>query len=194
MSRNIVYRTLPDTKKHYECLISICIHDSPELFLYQINKINKYIPECAIVVHVNSDTIILNENELPGNVYINTQWFNEGNSGHAFLWRGFISNVIHGYSVCFFDRVLFMSSSCIVYRKLDWKIYPKDAVCITEIHEPHNKRPDTIEEAKSSCVWWYPSASRDTHLVCWLQNKSFNRIQGGQISGTMLPEIGRAHV
>lgn len=170
--------------------MSLCVHDSPEFLQVQLENINKYIDNCVIVMHVNSDTMELDENMLPENVWINPVRFRvlREREEHLLL-RGFVSNIVHAYKICRFDRVLFLSSSCMFFRRLSWADIPKTAVCITPIDPPGTKRPETVDEAIETNVWWYPRASRDAHLVTWLRNKNFNNILGGQISGTLLPEV-----
>jgi len=187
--RNISYRKHTNiNKNHYECIISICIHDAPDFLELQLNNINKYVSNCIIVLHINNNTILFDENTLPNNVWINPSWYNENTHGRCFMWRGFISNIVYAYTLCTFERVLLLSSSCMFFRTLDWNKIDKNAICVTPIHHPNQKYPTSITEAQNSGVWWYPSAARDNHLISWIKTHDFHRVYGGQLSGTLLPE------
>ena len=187
--RPLTFRTSPaDTARpHYECLVSICVHDAPEFILEQLRNINEHVPQCCIVLHVNSASLTLDETTLPANVWLNPQWIPITRSHDPSLMLGFVSNVVHAYTVATFDRVLFLSSSTLFFRPVVWATFPKTAVCITSIANPPDT-PLTLWDAQRSSVWWWSTATRDARLLAWMQRKGIARIGGGQISGTLLPE------
>jgi len=188
-TRQIIYRKFPDILTTYECLVSLAVHDAPEFLQAQLENINKYVSNCVIVIHVNSHTMELDENTLPENVWINPKWFKvQREFGGLDLLRGLVTNISHAYNICKFDRVLFLSSSCMFFRKISWDCIPKTAVCITPILPPDVKHhPNTIEELLGSQGWWWPRVASDANLVTWLR-KNCGTVQNGQLSGTLLPE------
>lgn len=174
------YRSKPtqEQRQHYECVISMCAHDAPDLLDFQIQNILKYVPNCMIVLHINSNTIQLDENTLPSNVWINPSAY-KSNTLHRSLWLAFLSNVIYGSDVATFDRIIFFSSSCLFYRRIDWTKYPKNAVATaTDFMDLHAPRGD----------WWWWAGRCDSTLIRYARSKGQSRIYGGPfLSGVMMP-------
>jgi hypothetical protein len=164
-------------KPHYECLISLCAHDAPEFLKFQIHNILQYVPNCVIVLHINSDTMCLDEKDLPPNVWINPNGYHSSALTKE-LWLAFLSNAVYGQNVATFDRILFISSSCIFFRRVDWSVYPKNCVA-TDGYQCSLQNP--------TYNWWWMCGVRDPSLVQYARSKGSEHIFAGWMSGTMMP-------
>jgi len=190
-SRPLTFRA---KRPHYECLVSVCIHDEPQFFADQVRNINEYVPDCCIVVHVNSADVALDENALPPNVWINPRWVPITTTHTVPLLYGFVSNVVYAYEVARFDRVLFLSGSTLFFRRIRWATFPKSAVCVSALAPAEARTSMAMEEARNERDWWWPHAARDPRLLAWMAKRGLTRIGGGQLSGTLVPEAAMADV
>lgn len=179
-------------RRHYECLVSICAHDAPAFLRAQIANVAAHVPNCAIVVHLNG----VDERELEPageHVWINPRRHATGPYKRA-TWEAWASNVIHGYAVAAFDRVLFLSSSssCLFFRTVRWEDMPKNLVCVDNT-SPHS--PATLSQPPPG-DWFWADVFHDARLVGWLRaaDGADARVYGGQLSGVMLPEAAMAEL
>jgi len=149
--RPIQFRTSTSTpeKNECECLITLCAHDFPEFLHHQLRNINAHVPSCTIIVHINSEVMVLDENQFPDNVWINPEHIVTERSTIGLL-QGFVSNIQYGYKKAIFKRVLFLSSSCFFFRAVDWTILPPDFVCCSPCEMSINM---VISEPWVSCIW-----------------------------------------
>jgi hypothetical protein len=135
-----------------------------------------------VVVHINSTTMILDERDLPNNVWINPEHVITDRSTLGLL-LGFVSNIEYGYQKATFDRVLFLSSSCFFFRPLNFQRLPLNGVWCSPCTIPLSP---VIKEPWIGLIW------KDQALMAYLEAEKSPFVYNGLLSGTILPQAAVA--
>jgi len=137
-------------KKHYECIITINVHEKFDFLLKQLENIKKHVLcDYAVILNCNDYIFhICRQVFLPENVYIHPRILNKKRN-HGSLSEGIYNNMTFALDNFTFDYFIVSSS-----RNLFGNILRKeDLDRLVEIGKPHTEDEKTWEEKKESWHW-----------------------------------------
>jgi hypothetical protein len=202
----IIYRNRLPERKEYECLVSICAHDSEECLLDMIHNLCYALPQSILVININSRSYQLDENQLPENVWISrqnvitfTEVIKEPYTCY-YLLDAFVNNIQFIKPYVSYKRILFVSSSCLMFRQIDWS-QMEEKTChhgvIPTFLQPLPSTIPTILSTESIQTLernpnpYFGRLKNHTILMDFFHQRGYTEVASTYIHGALVPyEIG----
>jgi hypothetical protein len=168
-------------KKHYDCIISINVHEKFSFLLKQLKNIKENV-KCKYAVILNCNEFMLNEcknNELPEDVYVYPLPL-EKRTTHGSLTHGIYNNMGHALENFTFDIFIVTSSRSMFDNDMKVENLKKLIELSSSEKKPYNEQEFT--------GWWWPLFS-DTMLFQYYKEQNLG-LHASAHEGLMFTENG----